>query len=182
MSHDNSPVLGMSLHPQPSYQSILQQNFAASTDHSDPVSSSQPKKRKIVREPPLLPSEVHPPLHLDVATWVELGGNLNMLPGLPSSSASGSGSKAKPVSVAAPAKKGPRIKKSKPEAPKRSESCDVCRARKVKCVREPGAIRCEGCAALDQDCVNTHERRKPGPSNRYVYKSPIPLSQRKERY
>jgi hypothetical protein len=55
---------------------------------------------------------------------------------------------------------------SKPEPKKRPQSCDVCRARKVKCVKDPGAGRCEGCVALDQRCEYTHERKKPGPANR----------------
>lgn len=52
------------------------------------------------------------------------------------------------------------------EAKKRTQSCDVCRARKVKCVKQPDAPRCEGCVALDQRCEYTHERKKPGPANR----------------
>lgn len=51
---------------------------------------------------------------------------------------------------------------------KRSVSCDVCRARKVKCVKPEGAMRCEGCVTLDQHCTYTHERKKPGPANRLV--------------
>lgn len=51
---------------------------------------------------------------------------------------------------------------------KRSVSCDVCRARKVKCVKPEGVMRCEGCVTLDQHCTYTHERKKPGPANRFV--------------
>lgn len=54
------------------------------------------------------------------------------------------------------------------EAKKRTQSCDVCRARKVKCVKQLDAPRCEGCIALDQRCEYTHERKKPGPANRQV--------------
>lgn len=49
---------------------------------------------------------------------------------------------------------------------KRPVSCDVCRARKVKCVKQEGAERCDGCVSLDQVCSYTHERKKPGPANR----------------
>ena len=52
---------------------------------------------------------------------------------------------------------------------KRSVSCDVCRARKVKCVKPEGAMRCEGCVTLDQHCTYTHERKKPGPANRSAH-------------
>jgi hypothetical protein len=54
------------------------------------------------------------------------------------------------------------------DSKKRSVSCDVCRARKVKCVKPEGAARCEGCVSLDQHCTYTHERKKPGPANRLV--------------
>lgn len=54
----------------------------------------------------------------------------------------------------------------KPEPRKRPQSCDVCRARKVKCIKPAGAARCEGCVSLDQRCEYTHERKKPGPANR----------------
>lgn len=54
------------------------------------------------------------------------------------------------------------------ETRKRPQSCDVCRARKVKCVKPAGAVRCEGCVSLDQICKYTHERKKPGPANRSV--------------
>jgi hypothetical protein len=57
------------------------------------------------------------------------------------------------------------------DSKKRSVSCDVCRARKVKCVKPEGAARCEGCVTLDQHCTYTHERKKPGPANRYVLSS-----------
>ncbi|WVQ96940.1 hypothetical protein IAU59_004049 [Kwoniella sp. CBS 9459] len=50
---------------------------------------------------------------------------------------------------------------------KRQPSCDLCRRRKVKCNKGPLASRCEGCVAIDQDCVYTHDRRKPGPVNKY---------------
>lgn len=55
------------------------------------------------------------------------------------------------------------------DSKKRPVSCDVCRARKVKCVKQEGAERCEGCVTLDQVCSYTHERKKPGPANRYVF-------------
>lgn len=51
---------------------------------------------------------------------------------------------------------------------KRLPSCDLCRARKVKCAKKEGSSRCEGCLALNQRCEYTYERRKPGPVNRYV--------------
>lgn len=55
---------------------------------------------------------------------------------------------------------------------KRPVSCDVCRARKVKCVKSDGGERCDGCVTLDQVCSYTHERKKPGPANRYVLVPP----------
>ena len=51
------------------------------------------------------------------------------------------------------------------ELKKRLPSCDLCRLRKVKCVKT-GENNCEGCISLDQTCEYTHERRKPGPANR----------------
>lgn len=59
---------------------------------------------------------------------------------------------------------------------KRPVSCDVCRARKVKCVKQEGAERCDGCVSLDQVCSYTHERKKPGPANRSVPQSLGPLA------
>ena len=52
------------------------------------------------------------------------------------------------------------------EVKKRQPSCDVCRARKVKCVKQPGTARCDGCVTLAQRCEYTYERKKPGPANR----------------
>ena len=52
--------------------------------------------------------------------------------------------------------------------PKRQPSCDLCRARKVRCVKADGQTRCDGCIGLNQQCAYTHERKKPGPANRQV--------------
>jgi hypothetical protein len=54
------------------------------------------------------------------------------------------------------------------DKPKRTPSCDLCRARKVRCVKSEGQDRCEGCQNLNQRCEFTHERKKPGPANRYA--------------
>ena len=48
---------------------------------------------------------------------------------------------------------------------KRIPSCDICRARKVKCIKSPSAEKCDGCVKLDVDCEYTIARRNPGPIN-----------------
>lgn len=64
--------------------------------------------------------------------------------------------------------RGQTSKKRSGSTVKRLPSCDLCRARKVKCIKNSMADRCEGCVSLDQDCEYTHERKKPGPANRQV--------------
>ncbi|WVQ69634.1 uncharacterized protein L199_007854 [Kwoniella botswanensis] len=55
----------------------------------------------------------------------------------------------------------------------RQPSCDLCRKRKVKCVKPPFATQCEGCSALGQECEYKYSRRKPGPTSRYSKDCPI---------
>ncbi|GMK59762.1 hypothetical protein CspeluHIS016_0803680 [Cutaneotrichosporon spelunceum] len=50
--------------------------------------------------------------------------------------------------------------------PKRP-SCRLCRVRKVKCVKEDGAERCNSCSTLERACEDALPRRRPGPVSRY---------------
>lgn len=68
--------------------------------------------------------------------------------------------------TAGPSRKRKADNKQDNEGKKRLPSCDLCRARKVKCVKNEGSPRCEGCQSLNQRCEYTYERRKPGPVNR----------------
>lgn len=54
-------------------------------------------------------------------------------------------------------------------APPKRPSCRLCRLRKVKCVKEDGAERCNSCLALERECENPETRRRPGPVSRCVY-------------
>ncbi|OWZ79736.1 hypothetical protein C366_01792 [Cryptococcus neoformans Tu401-1] len=66
---------------------------------------------------------------------------------------------------------GPKIKKTR-----QSQSCDACRARKVKCDRPPpgketnGPIKdiCSHCAQLNLPCTFDYVQRKRGPPNMYL--------------
>ncbi|KJD99484.1 hypothetical protein I311_06945 [Cryptococcus gattii NT-10] len=66
---------------------------------------------------------------------------------------------------------GAKIKKTR-----QSQSCDACRARKVKCDRPPpgkdnnGPIKdvCSHCAQLNLPCTFDYVQRKRGPSNMYL--------------
>lgn len=50
-------------------------------------------------------------------------------------------------------------------AKKRMQSCDICRIRKVKCIRtdEPGMSKCRQCESNDAQCTYTYVPKKPGP-------------------
>lgn len=50
-------------------------------------------------------------------------------------------------------------------AKKRMQSCDICRIRKVKCIRsdEAGMGRCRQCESNDAKCTYTYVPKKPGP-------------------
>ncbi|ORX37458.1 fungal-specific transcription factor domain-domain-containing protein [Kockovaella imperatae] len=52
-------------------------------------------------------------------------------------------------------------------AVKRTLSCDLCRVRKVKCVKT-GQSKCQGCLGLNRECEFTHVRKKPGPVNKFA--------------
>lgn len=60
-------------------------------------------------------------------------------------------------------------RESKPSslAPRNNRACDGCRARKVKCLFEPGRQDCHGCTLLQIRCTHNRPRRKRGPPNRY---------------
>lgn len=50
-------------------------------------------------------------------------------------------------------------------AKKRMQSCDICRIRKVKCIRldESGMGKCRQCESNDAQCTYTYIPKKPGP-------------------
>lgn len=50
-------------------------------------------------------------------------------------------------------------------AKKRMQSCDICRIRKVKCIRldESGLGKCRQCESNDAQCTYTYVPKKPGP-------------------
>ncbi|PWN31912.1 uncharacterized protein FA14DRAFT_162256 [Meira miltonrushii] len=50
-------------------------------------------------------------------------------------------------------------------AKKRMQSCDICRIRKVKCIRldETGMGKCRQCESNDAQCTYTYVPKKPGP-------------------
>ena len=51
------------------------------------------------------------------------------------------------------------------EKQKRIAACDVCRLRKVKCVKPDGEPRCNGCVDLNRECTYEYMPKKPGPPN-----------------
>jgi hypothetical protein len=51
------------------------------------------------------------------------------------------------------------------EKQKRIAACDVCRLRKVKCVKLDGEPRCNGCMDLNRECTYEYMPKKPGPPN-----------------
>lgn len=51
------------------------------------------------------------------------------------------------------------------EKQKRIAACDVCRLRKVKCVKLDGEPRCNGCVDLNRECTYEYLPKKPGPPN-----------------
>ncbi|TLS22955.1 uncharacterized protein PpBr36_06223 [Pyricularia pennisetigena] len=53
-------------------------------------------------------------------------------------------------------------------APRNNRACDGCRARKVKCLFEPGKQDCHGCTLLQIRCTHNRPRRKRGPPNRAI--------------
>lgn len=51
------------------------------------------------------------------------------------------------------------------EKQKRIAACDVCRLRRVKCVKLEGEPRCKGCVDLNRGCTYEYMPKKPGPPN-----------------
>lgn len=67
---------------------------------------------------------------------------------------------------------------SKGKQPKRKRiaACDVCRMRKVRCLKDPNNPspdgRCQGCVELNRECSYLYAPRKPGPPNPYARPPP----------
>lgn len=66
--------------------------------------------------------------------------------------------------------------KGKQPKRKRIAACDVCRMRKVRCLKDPNNPspdgRCQGCVELNRECSYLYAPRKPGPPNPYARPPP----------
>ncbi|KAL0936026.1 C6 zinc finger domain containing protein [Colletotrichum truncatum] len=60
------------------------------------------------------------------------------------------------------------------------KACDVCRARKVRCLYGAGEIRCQGCTFLNIQCTHERPRRRRGPPNKHAQQQQQQLQEQEQ--